>query len=65
MMERLDWWESALERVIQKLADDLRVTVLLDREESFRHAFALFMDFRDAVEALVLLRKGWVMPLRR
>ena len=65
-MEGLDWWESALESAIQKLADNLRVAVLLDREESFRHALALFRDFRNAVEALVLLRKGWIMrvPLR-
>lgn len=66
-MERLDWWESALESAIQKLADNLRVAVLLDREGSFRHALALFRDFRNAVEALVLLRKGWIMrmPVRR
>ena len=43
-MEGLDWWESALESAIQKLADDLRVAVLLDREESFRHAVALFLS---------------------
>jgi len=60
----LDWWESALERAVQKLADDLRVTVLLDREESFRHALALFKDLRNAVEALALIRKGVVVPLR-
>jgi len=65
-MKELNWWESALESAIQKLADNLRVVVLLDREESFRHAVALFRDFRNAVEALVLLRKGWIiqMPLR-
>jgi len=60
----LDRWESALERAVQKLADDLRVTVLLDREESFRHALALFKDLRNAVEALALIRKGVVVPLR-
>jgi len=61
----LDWWEGALEGAIRKLADDLKTTVLLDHEGTFRHALALFKDFRDAVEALALIRNGVVVPLRR
>ena len=60
----LDWWEGALEGAIRKLADDLKTTVLLDHEGTFRHALALFKDFRDAVEALALIRSGVVMPLK-
>jgi len=60
----LDWWEGALEGAIRKLADDLKTTVLLDHEGTFRHAFALFKDFRDAVEALALIRSGMVVSLK-
>jgi len=63
--EELDWWAEALERAIRRLAGDLKVAVLLDRDDTFNHALALFKDFRDAVEALVLLRSGWIVPLRR
>jgi len=60
----LDWWEGALEGAIRRLADNLRVVVLLDHEGTFRHALALFRDFRDAVEAFALIRSGVVMPLK-
>ncbi len=60
----LDWWEGALEGAIRKLADDLKTTVLLDHEGTFRHALALFKDFRDAVEALAMIRSGMVVSLK-
>ena len=60
----LDWWEGALEGAIRRLADNLRVVVLLDHEGTFRHALALFRDFRDAVEALALIRNGVVVSLK-
>ena len=63
--EELDWWREALERAVRVLAHDLRMTVALDYEGAFNHALALFKDFRNAVEALVLLRSGWIVPLRR
>ena len=62
--EGLEWWERALEGAMQRLADNLRVVVLLDHEGTFRHALALFRDFRGAVEVLALIRRGVVMPLR-
>ena len=62
--EGLEWWERALEGAMQRLADNLRVVVLLDHEGTFRHALALFRDFRDAVEALALIRSGMVVPLK-
>ena len=61
----LDWWEGALEGAIRKLADDLKTTVLLDHEGTFRLALALFKDLRDAVEALALIRSGVVVQMRR
>jgi len=60
----LDWWEGALERAIRRLAGDLKVAVLLDRDDTFNHALTLFKDFRNAVEALALIRSGVVVRMR-
>ena len=56
---------SILEWSLKRLARGFAVTLKI--ESSYRHALRLCEELRYVVEALVLLRKGWIMrmPLRR
>ena len=65
MSERVSGEEmiSILEWSLKRLARDFAVTLKI--ESSYGHALRLCEELRYVVEALVLLRKGWIMPLRR
>jgi len=54
---------SVLEWSLKRLARDLAVTLKI--ESSYGHALRLCEELRYVVEALVLLRKGWIVPLKR
>jgi len=54
---------SILEWSLKRLARDLAVTLKI--ESSYGHALRLCEELRYVVEALALLRKGWIVPLRR
>ena len=55
--------EDMLEWSLKRFARDLAVTVKI--ESSYRHALLLCEELRHVVEALALLRSGWIVPLRR
>ena len=59
--------EDIMEMAMRNLASDLATTVYIDGD--FRHALALAREFRNVVEALLVVRKmrsdGLVLPLRR
>ena len=55
--------EDMLEWSLKRFAKDLAVTVKI--ESSYRHALLLCEELRNVVEALALLRSGWIVPLRR
>ena len=56
-----------MEMAMRNLASDLATTVYIDGD--FRHALALAREFRNVVDALLVVRKmrsdGLVLPLRR
>jgi len=56
-------FEAILQYNIAQIAKNLAVTLKI--ESSYGHALRLCEELRYVVEALVLLRKGWIMPLKR